>query len=356
MPLHGAALRAVVWVAAAAAAVWGFGRAWPVLWPLLWPFLAGAALALIVEPPVQWLVGRGVRRTGATIACLLGALAAVSLATAWSISVTWAELGRLAVHLPALYATCSAVLRGLGDRADAAIALLPPGLGPALARELARGYAATGPLLQRVLARAQRAATGLPDLAFALFVAGATAYFLCRDRPQLSRWVDERLSTSGSRRIRALLEAMRDSVWGMVRTQLLLALATFVISLLGLWLIGAPYVFLASLAAALFDFLPVLGPAMVYVPWIVGAALLHMPGAALALGGVLAAVAATRWLLTPQLLGSQVGLHPFVALASMYVGAQLAGVMGLLLGPLCAALLQTLWLADGRHDAVRRPP
>ncbi len=351
---RGAAARAAYWTVAAAAGLWGFGRVWPVLWPLFWPFLAGAGCALVVEQPVQWLVRRGMRRTAATLCCLLGGAAAAALGATWSVAVAWAELRRLAVHLPALYQTCSTVLRSLGDRAGAA--WLPPGLGPALAGELARGYAATNPVLQHILSGAQRAAAELPDLAFALFLTAATAFFLSRDRPQLSAWLERRLSAAGNRRLRVLLGAMRDSVWGMVRAQLLLSLATFLVSMVGLALIGAPYVFLASLASAVFDFLPVLGPTMIYIPWIVGAVLLHMPGAAVALAVVLAALAAARWMLTPHLLGTQVGLHPFVALASMYVGVRLAGVVGLLLGPLCAAVLQALWRAEPRTKAGPGPP
>ncbi len=340
----------------ALAALWGFGRVWPVLWALLWPFLAGAAFALIVDRPVRWLILRGLPRTGATLLCLLGALTLAVLASAWALAATWSELVRLATHLPALYTTWSTVLSRVGASAAAAGGLLPPGVTAALARELARGYAQTGPLLQRLLAGAQRAAASIPDLAFALFVSGATAFFLCRDRPRLTEWLEDRLSASGSRRLRVLVAAVRESAWGMLRAHLLLALTTFTVSLVGLWLIGAPYAFLASVAAAVFDFLPVLGPAMLFVPWMVGVALSHMTGAAIALGGVLTAIAIARWVLTPHLFGSQVGLHPFVALASMYIGTKLAGVTGLLLGPIAAALLQSLWLADARPTAVHRPP
>ena len=348
------AARTAYWAVATTAAIWGFGRVWPVLWPLVWPFLAGAGVALIVEQPVQWLVRRGTRRAAAAVVCLLGATAVAGLGATWALAVAWAELRRLAVHLPALYETCSAMLRSLGNQAGTA--WLPPGLGQALAGELARGYAATGPVLQHLLSGVQRAAAELPDLAFALFLTAATAFFLSRDRPELSRWLEQRLSVGGNLRVRVLLGALRDTVWGMVRTQLLLSLATFTVSIVGLGLIGAPYVFLASLAAAVFDFLPVLGPGMIYIPWIVGATLLHMPGAAVALAVVLAAVAAARWLLTPHLLGTQVGLHPFVALASMYVGVRLTGVVGLLLGPLCASVLQAIWRLEGPARAGLGPP
>jgi sporulation integral membrane protein YtvI len=334
----------------AAAAVWGFGHAWPLVWAVLWPFLGGAAWALLVERPVQWLVGRGVDRGWAALVCVAGVLAVTVALGGWALAAAWSELRGLSARLPGWYAAWTQVLHEQGGAGEGG-----PGAGlrAALARELVRAFAATGPVVQQLLGRLQHLAAGLPDLMFALFVAVATAYFLSRDRPQLGAWLQGQLGQRRARWLRVLDRALRESVWGLLRAQLLLAGATFAVSLLGLWLIGAPYAFLASLAAAVFDLLPVLGPAMVFVPWIVAVWLQHLTGAALGLAAVLLAVAAVRWLLTPHLLGAQVGLHPFVALAAMYVGVKLAGVAGLLLGPLGAVLLQALWEAEA---APLKPP
>jgi len=337
-----------------AAGIWLFGRVWPLLWALIWPFAAGALFALVVEGPVQWLTARGVGRAAAGVSCLAAGLAAGGLGTAWATAAAWSELWGLRRHLPALLAGASAALERVGRGAGQAQDSLPPGLQALLAQGAMRAYDALGPLLQHVIAGVQRAVVGLPDTVFAFFVAFATAYFACRDRERLAAALASRLSPAAARRFHSLLSALRHSVWGMLRAQLLLSLATFTVSLFGLWVIGAPYVFLASLAAAVFDFLPVIGPAMLYVPWAAGMALAHLPGAAIALTGVLAAIAVLRWSLTPHLFGSQVGLHPFVALASMYVGVKLAGVTGLLLGPLCAVLLRAA--VDPVANAVPNGP
>ena len=59
-----------------------------------------------------------------------------------------------------------------------------------------------------------------------------------------------------------------------------------------------------------------------------------------------------RSLLEPRLVGSRVGLPPLAALAAMYVGFQAAGVLGMILFPLLAALGKGLW----DSGLFRRPP
>lgn len=330
-----------------AAGIWLFGHAWPLLWALAWPFAAGALCALLVEAPVRWLVARGVARGAATVLCLLGGLALGGALAAWATAVAWSELWGLRRHLPALLAGVADALQRMGQGAGRAREALPPALQGVLAQGALRASDGLGPFLQHLIAALQRAVLGLPDTLFAFFVAFATAYFACRERQRLAALLLAPLSPPAAARCRAALAALRASVWGILRAQLLLALGTFAVSLAGLLIIGAPYALLAALAAAFFDLLPVIGPALLFLPWAVGMALAHLPAAAVALLAVLAAIAALRWLLTPHLLGTQVGLHPFAALAAMYVGVKLAGVVGLLLGPLCAVLLRAAAVPSG---------
>lgn len=324
------------------AAVWGFAQAWALLWGLLWPFLAGLLGALLLERPVQWLQSRGMPRAAAGAVCLAAGLSLTAALTVWAGAVAWGEIARLGRHLPQILTALASTLDRAGRGAGRAQAALPPSLRSLVAAEALRASAALQPVLRQLGLALQRAVTGVPETLFACFVAFATAYFSCRDRAQLVAALGRRMPPRAAPYVRVLAETLRRTVWGMVRAQLLLSVATFGVSLAGLLAIGAPYVLLASAAAALFDFLPILGPALLYGPWAAGLALAHLPGAALGICGVLAAVGVVRWCLTPHLLGSQVGLHPFVALAAMYVGAKLAGLWGLLLGPTAAVLAQAL--------------
>ncbi|HBI72809.1 MAG TPA: sporulation integral membrane protein YtvI, partial [Lachnospiraceae bacterium] len=53
-------------------------------------------------------------------------------------------------------------------------------------------------------------------------------------------------------------------------------------------------------------------------------------------------VTAVRQTIEPKIVGKQIGLHPIVTLVLMYVGAQLMGVLGLLLLPILATIIKTL--------------
>ncbi len=337
--------RWLLWLLAAAVLVWLGARIWPLAVAVLWPFATGVACAAAMERPVRWLQRRGLGRAAAGALCLCGGVVAVGLLTVWLLWTTWREMDHLRHHLPAAYAAAARVLDGVQRLPGR----LPPGLRGLATRELQRLYAQGAPLLSHAVRVLQRTATGLPDGAFGLFIVFATAYFACRDRERLAAFASARIPGPWAARLAATAAAVRDSAWGVVRAQLLLALATFVVSLVGLALVGAPYALLAALLAAFFDVLPVVGPALLYGPWIAFLLATQRAQAAGALGLVLLAVGAVRWLLTPQLLGRQTGLHPFAALAAMYVGARLGGVAGLLLGPIAATALAAAWRAPAAN-------
>ena len=53
-------------------------------------------------------------------------------------------------------------------------------------------------------------------------------------------------------------------------------------------------------------------------------------------------ITAVRQTIEPKIVGQQIGLHPIITLVLMYVGAQLIGVLGLLLLPVIATIIKTL--------------
>ena len=55
----------------------------------------------------------------------------------------------------------------------------------------------------------------------------------------------------------------------------------------------------------------------------------------------------TRQTLEPRLVGRQIGLHPLLALLSMYAGFRLFGVGGMILLPITAILARQFWVYGG---------
>lgn len=57
----------------------------------------------------------------------------------------------------------------------------------------------------------------------------------------------------------------------------------------------------------------------------------------------------TRTALEPRLVGRQIGLNPLVTLLAIYTGFRVMGILGMILFPIGALLIQQLW--DSYHRA-----
>jgi predicted PurR-regulated permease PerM len=292
--------------------------------PVTYPLLLALMLAAIVEPLVRALSGHGLPRSIAAIAALgsLGTL--VLLGAFWLVRAAVLETWRLSALLPAAILALS---RQIAVVWPAAV------LGPA--PKLSAG------IFGSFSAGAFHVAAQLPDIALATLVSVVGAYFLARDRPVLTQGLAARLpdivGTSG----RLGQVAWRATV-NYLRVQLVLASVTATVTAVALALVGAPYALLAALCVGLLDVAPGLGPATVLAPWgLLEAAFGHV-GLAVRLGAVLLLSSLVRPVLEPRLVGGRVGLHPLVALGSMYVGLRLFGVVGFAAGPV---LVATAWAA-----------
>ena len=78
------------------------------------------------------------------------------------------------------------------------------------------------------------------------------------------------------------------------------------------------------------------------LPWVVITAIRGEYSLALGLLAVYLVVTVIRNILEPKIVGSQIRLHPVVTLASMFVGVQLFGVLGLFGLPILLSLLRHL--------------
>ena len=89
-------------------------------------------------------------------------------------------------------------------------------------------------------------------------------------------------------------------------------------------------------------FIQKMGDGGIMIPWVVLEAIQGNYPLALGLLAVYLVVTVIRNIIEPKIVGSQVGLHPLVTLMSMFIGAQLFGVLGLFGLPITLSLLKNL--------------
>ncbi len=126
------------------------------------------------------------------------------------------------------------------------------------------------------------------------------------------------------------------------KAQALILLLVTGLCILGMFLIGNPYYIMAGVGIGVLDALPIFGTGTALIPWSLICLAGGNWGRALALFGLYLVCYFLREMLETRLMSSQVGLSPLETLASVYVGLQLFGFLGFILGPLGLLLIEDM--------------
>lgn len=102
------------------------------------------------------------------------------------------------------------------------------------------------------------------------------------------------------------------------------------------------YIIVISIITALLDILPVFGTGTVLIPWAIYSLIMGDIPFAIGLVVLYILITVIRQVIEPHLVAMNVGIHPIFTLASMYIGIQLFGVIGIFVLPITIVLLKTL--------------
>lgn len=185
-------------------------------------------------------------------------------------------------------------------------------------------------------------AMALPSFLVALVIFVMAAFLLTADYPYLrSRWV-QHLDEGVLRFLSQLRSTALGAFGGYVKAEFLLSVGVFFILLAGFFLIRQPYGLLLALGLAVMDFIPIIGAGTVMVPWAFVALFTRDLTTAVELMAIWGVIALFRRVMEPKFVGDQTGLSPILSLVSIYVGMKLAGVLGMVFGPVILLVLLNL--------------
>ncbi|MDT8861513.1 AI-2E family transporter [Alkalihalobacillus sp. MEB130] len=116
-----------------------------------------------------------------------------------------------------------------------------------------------------------------------------------------------------------------------IRGQLLVSLSVFIISTIGLWIIGVPYPILLGLFMGAMDLIPYFGPFIGAVPAVIIAFLQswQLGVATIILIFVIQQIEGN--ILSPVIVGKTLHLHPALIILALLVGVEVGGFLGMLI-------------------------
>jgi predicted PurR-regulated permease PerM len=324
---------------------------------ILGPFLAGFVIAYLLDPLTNKLERRGVARWLATtivLSLFLAAIAGLVLATA---PIIQAQLTQLMTNLPTIVESVRPWAEEISRRTGTPL----------------RASAVPTQLMERAIAWLTGALGGIIAGGLAFFniitlvvVAPVVAFYLLRDwdvvTTRIAGWWPRRYDAT----IRELLAQSDEALSGFVRGQFLVCICLAVLYAIGWGAIGLDYAIVLALVAGLLGFVPFVGPFFgVAMSVLVAIGQFGLDptriGLVLAVFGIVQVIEGS--VLTPNLIGNRIGLHPVWVLFAIFAGGELMGVVGIFLAVPIAAVtgvvarwLLTQYLGSRFYRAEGPPP
>lgn len=146
-------------------------------------------------------------------------------------------------------------------------------------------------------------------------------------------------------RFAPVIQCLRNTMWAYIKTQFIIAALVTVVCTAGLFLIKNPYALLLGILIAVVDALPILGSGSVLVPWAAVYTFTQDYTKAAILVTVYVICLVAREVLEPKIMGQQTGLRPIYTFISFYIGIQLFGIAGIILGPIGMVAIQNIYLS-----------
>ncbi len=310
---------------------------------VLLPFVLGIAIGYLLDPVADRLERLRLPRAVAALITLVGffLLGGVLLGAFWPLFK--AQFMGLLAALPGLFARLEALYRDVlanwaGQLQEWGIAASGRDLGGTLLAEFGGRLSI---LAQEVLLSGM----ALLNLLGLLLITPVVAFYLLKDWDRIMAGILALLPQGWRGRWLAMAGDVDRVLSGFVRGQLLVMAADAVLYAAGWLAVGLPYALVLGLLAGLLAIVPFLGPLLALLT-------------ALAVGFgswgadplLLAAVVGVFFLvqgiegsiLSPRLVGSQVGLHPVLVLFAVFAGGELGGILGVFLAVPVAAVVLVL--------------
>lgn len=335
--------------------------------PLLYPFLIALLIALLINRPVNFMTTkfRFPRWLSVTVALLLLILLA-SAAIGLTVTQIVMEINELSRLLPGFINELSHYLQttisqefmtGLYQQLQWLYTQLGPDFEQRVERMLGDGISTITQTGQKLiidfLDGLRRFLLSLPSLATVAVISLIGAFFISKDfyvwKIRLRRVLPKVVNS----RMDQIVADLRSALFGFIKAQITLISLTAAIVIIGLLILDVNYAITIGLITGLVDLLPYLGTGTVFVPWIIYLFFKGNYSLVIGLSILYGVVLVFRQIIEPKVVAENVGLDPLLTLVALFVGLQLFGFIGLIIGPVSLVLINALVKSNVFSDLWR---
>lgn len=310
---------------------------------VLLPFVAGMALAYLLDPLADYLERRGLSRTMATLAIVVMFVVVLVIAFVLLVPVLVSQAAAFVDKLPGYMKSLQSFITNIDEaRVARALGMSTAELQAKLGNLVGEAAKWLGTVAQGLLSGGQ----ALLSVLSLFVITPVVAFYLLHDWDDMIATVDGWLPRPHRAVIRQLAREMDTVVSAFVRGQIMVGMILGALYAIALTAIGLNFGLLIGVSAGMLGFIPYVGSGLGLVTavavaiaqfgadwhWIVATA------AVFAVGQVI-----EGYVLQPKLIGESVGLHPVWLMFALFAFGALFGFVGLLIAIPAAACVGVLF-------------
>lgn len=190
--------------------------------------------------------------------------------------------------------------------------------------------------------------TSIPNIVTYSIITLLAIVFICFDKQYLPNTIKSQIPTKWFDKIRQIIKELCSVSVRYIKAEAKLSFVCFILVLTGLLfvnLIGikVEYLLIMAILIGFIDILPLFGAGAVMVPWAIYLLIIGNIPLAIAVGIIWITWAVLKQIIEPKMVSKEMGMHPIFTLIGMYTGFRLAGVIGLILGPIVLLIIKNIF-------------
>lgn len=312
------------------------------------PFILAVVLAVLIDPLVNLLESKKIKRGFAVAIALLLLIVVITFLLIVVISRLVLELSELYQELPTYTRTFYGcfldfleLMRNFLTRNP-----LPQEIQSAILNSMNVVIDQSGSLIAKSINFLFGLFAGLPGFLTILLVSTVATFFMSKDRERLVQMFYRYLPIKYKNTTIGLVSHVNNALIGFFRAEVILIGITMVIATLGLFIIRINYAFTIGIIVGFLDLLPVVGPGTLFIPWAIVALFTSNIKVGVGLLILYGIISVVRQLIEPKILAENIGLNPLAVLLSLYLGLKLIGISGIIIGPFIFIILKGLLVSQ----------
>ncbi|MFD2117128.1 sporulation integral membrane protein YtvI [Paenibacillus yanchengensis] len=299
------------------------------------PFVLALVIAIFLEPITQFFIKKCKfnRLVSSTISSVLFTVLLLGAVALLGVKIV-AEVNAFLQRVPQYLNSAGNFFDYILEESTTLFENMPPDVAQQLENWVSSLTSSLASMAASLSKSVLSFATALPEL-FVFFIVFMVAVFMFSySLNTLKQSFLTLFEEKSHQKVDKVLQNLRKSIFGFIRSQFILSAMTYLLALAGLLILNIKFPMAIALLIVIVDILPILGTGSVLVPWASYQLLTGDVFTGIGLIILFLVITVVRRIVEPKVLGDSVGIGALPALISLYVGFKLVGVIGVFLGPI----------------------